>query len=104
MKGEISTNIANITQGDVATLRKNKIVTYSDLWSAVGMDFDTGINNVAENAGLAPERLIEILVAAHEHESKSNERDLLRFWPEGALVATMVALIALALRAVGVWG
>jgi hypothetical protein len=102
-KSDRIANLGGIDLDDVNKLHAIGIFTFLDLWSAVGKDFDRGIDIVANEAGLAPEQLIRILVAAHDCELKQNERGIQRYWPEVALVVTVIALLALAFRAAGPW-
>ncbi len=68
--------IADIDTNVVGSLAKQDIRTTADLWRRIGVDYDRGLQAVANDTGVAPDQLIDILAhgAVHEQESGQDNR------------------------------
>jgi hypothetical protein len=92
--------IPGVTQNEIAALRSQGIQTVTDLWQRVGGDFNQGINSLAGQANIEPERLIELLKSQALKESESNDASWpARHWLELVLLVLLLLVVGLFLFA-----
>jgi hypothetical protein len=94
--------LQGINPKEVERLQSKQVATVDDLWARIGADFDCGIDQVADLTGVERGRLTELLATEALREAKVGEGPRLkRYALEVILIAVLLILVALALRALG---
>lgn len=91
-KGDITQ--LKVTSKEARQLRTNGINHIDDLWSKIGADFDSGLNELVNNTGVGHERLMALLSARGVSEAEKKETSwLVRYWLEALLVLVSAVLL-----------
>jgi flagella basal body P-ring formation protein FlgA len=81
-----------------------QVKSADDLWARIGKDFYGGIDKVAKDTNIEPKDLIDILVVLGQREPKLEQGSWVeRRWLDAVLLAGLVVLVGLGLRAFGVF-
>ncbi len=88
--------LPGILPAETAALRAQAIYTDSDLWQAVGADYNQGIKTLADKAKIKPERLLELLKAQALRQGQSHSVAWpARNWLELVLLALLLLVAGL---------
>jgi hypothetical protein len=91
--------LKGIGPDEAERLRDNGIATLDDLWARVGEDFNEGIVQVANNAKIEPQRLIDLLADQGVREARQGDDSWLkRHWFDVVLIMGLVFLVGSVLR------
>jgi hypothetical protein len=91
-----------VSDGALIKLKQTGIDTVTNLWAAVGEDYDAGINNVAEKMGVTDKELVAGLVRSSELAPNSDPNFVQRNWFDALLVVLVVVILAVAVVGLGV--